>query len=64
MVQILRDGVTSMYDNLLLVYLPTIELTGEYRCEVSNIITEPPAVRDTIMHGNVLFQCNIHLLEK
>ena len=53
MVQILRDGVTSKYNNLLLVHTPFInERTGEYRCEVSNNITELSAVRDTVFHGN------------
>ena len=54
-VQILRDGVTSTYDNLLLVYSPVInELTGEYRCEVSNNLTGQPAVRDTVLYGNTV----------
>ena len=53
MVQILRDGVTSTYDNLLVVHTPIIsERTGEYHCEVSNNITVSTAVRDTILHGN------------
>ena len=52
MVQILRDGVTSTYDNLLLVHTLTInELTGEYRCELSNNVTRSPAMRDTMFRG-------------
>lgn len=52
MVQILRDGVTSVYDNLLLIHTPIIEeRIGEYRCEVSNNIPGSPAVRDTVLYG-------------
>lgn len=36
-VQILREGISSTYDNLLLVYIPNInELAGNYSCTIAN----------------------------
>ena len=52
-VQILRDGVTSTYDNLLLVFSFSVsELPGVYRCEVSNSLSGSSTVRVKEIHGN------------
>ena len=40
-IQILQDGVTATYSNLLKVYSEPSDVVGVYTCSVDNLVSEP-----------------------
>lgn len=61
MVQILQDGVTAEYNNLLKVYLEPSDVLGNYTCVVENSVSEP-AIQSLPVEGNDLVLLGITLL--
>lgn len=47
-IQILQDGVTAMYSNLLKVYSEPSDVIGVYTCSVDNSVSEPAVQIHTI----------------
>ena len=40
-IQILQDGATATYSNLLKVYSEPSDVVGVYTCSVDNLVSEP-----------------------
>lgn len=47
-IQILQDGVSAMYSNLLKVYSEPSDVMGIYTCSVDNSVSEPAVQMLTI----------------
>ena len=51
--QILRDGITTTYDNILKIHLHVSEIIGTYTCMIDNSVSTP--VKQTLAIGGKCF---------